>query len=251
MTDRDLVGRVALVTGASRNIGRAIAVALASRGANVVVHVASDMKAGAETVAAVEACGGRAGLLSGDLSAPETARRVVGDAAAAFSRLDIVVNNAAIRPEASFAHITFEEWRRVMGVALDAVFLVSQAALPHLEKSDQAAIVNLGGLTGHTGAANRAHVVTAKAGVVGLTKAMAHELSPKGITVNCVAPGLIETVRVANEGAAPKHHDTRKTLVGRRGTPEDVAEAVAYLAGRAGRYITGETLHVNGGTYLS
>lgn len=251
MTDRDLAGRAALVTGASRNIGRAIAVALASRGADVVVHVARDMKAGAETVAAVEAAGGRASLLSGDLSAPETARRVVDEAAAVFGRLDIVVNNAAIRPEASFADISFEEWRQVMGVALDAVFLVSQAALPHLEKSDQAAIVNLGGLTGHTGAANRAHVITAKAGVVGLTKAMAHELSPKGITVNCVAPGLIETVRVANEGAAPKHHDTRKTLVGRRGTPEDVAEAVAYLAGRAGRYITGETLHVNGGTYLS
>ncbi|TYR30734.1 SDR family oxidoreductase [Mesorhizobium microcysteis] len=251
MTDRDLAGRTALVTGASRNIGRAIAVALASRGADVVVHVARDMKAGAETVAAVEAAGGRASLLSGDLSAPETARRVVDEAAAVFGRLDIVVNNAAIRPEASFADISFEEWRQVMGVALDAVFLVSQAALPHLEKSDQAAIVNLGGLTGHTGAANRAHVITAKAGVVGLTKAMAHELSPKGITVNCVAPGLIETVRISNEGAAPKHHDTRKTLVGRRGTPEDVAEAVAYLAGRAGRYITGETLHVNGGTYLS
>lgn len=251
MTDRDLAGRAALVTGASRNIGRAIAVALASRGADVVVHVARDMKAGAETLAAAEAAGGRASLLSGDLSAPETARRVVGEAAALFGRLDIVVNNAAIRPEASFADISFEEWRQVMGVALDAVFLVSQAALPHLEKSDQAAIVNLGGLTGHTGAANRAHVITAKAGVVGLTKAMAHELSPKGITVNCVAPGLIETVRISNEGAAPKHHDTRKTLVGRRGTPEDVAEAVAYLAGRAGRYITGETLHVNGGTYLS
>lgn len=251
MTDRDLAGRAALVTGASRNIGRAIAVALASRGADVVVHVARDMKAGAETLAAAEAAGGRASLLSGDLSAPETARRVVDEAAAVFGRLDIVVNNAAIRPEASFADISFEEWRQVMGVALDAVFLVSQAALPHLEKSDQAAIVNLGGLTGHTGAANRAHVITAKAGVVGLTKAMAHELSPKGITVNCVAPGLIETVRFASEGAAPKHHDTRKTLVGRRGTPEDVAEAVAYLAGRAGRYITGETLHVNGGTYLS
>jgi 3-oxoacyl-[acyl-carrier protein] reductase len=251
MTDRDLAGRAALVTGASRNIGRAIAVALASRGADVVVHVARDMKAGAETVAAVEASGGRASLLSGDLSAPETARRVAGEAAALFGRLDIVVNNAAIRPEASFADISFEEWRQVMGVALDAVFLVSQAALPHLEKSDQATIINLGGLTGHTGAANRAHVITAKAGVVGLTKAMAHELSPKGITVNCVAPGLIETVRISNEGAAPKHHDTRKTLVGRRGTPEDVAEAVAYLSGRAGRYITGETLHVNGGTYLS
>jgi len=251
MAEMNLAGRVALVTGASRNIGRAIAVALASRGADIVVHVARDTNAGAETVAAVEALGRKAELLSGDLSDPETARSVVADAAAAFGRLDIVVNNAAIRPEAAFGDITFADWRQVMGVALDAVFLVSQAALPHLEASDQAAIINLGGLTGHTGAAHRAHVITAKAGVVGLTKAMAHELSPKGITANCVAPGLIDTKRVSNDGAAPKHHDTRKTLVGRRGTPEDVAEAVAYLAGPAGRYITGETLHVNGGTYLS
>ena len=251
MKNEDLKDRVALVTGASRNIGRAIAVALASRGADVIVHVATDTSAGAETVAAVEAEGRKAVLVSGDLSEPATAARVVAEGVEHFGRLDIVVNNAAIRPEAAFADLTYADWRKVMGIALDAVFLVSQAALPHLLKSDQAAIVNLGGLTGHTGAAHRAHVITAKAGVVGLTKALAHELSPEGITINCVAPGLIETKRIANEGAAPKHHDSRKTLVGRRGRPEEVAEAVAYLAGPAARYVTGETLHVNGGVYLS
>lgn len=251
MTISDLQGRVSLVTGASRNIGRAIAIALAGRGADIVVHVASDKAAGGETVAAVEALGRRAVLVSGDLSDPDVAARVVREAADAFGRLDVVVNNAAIRPEGAFAEITYADWRKVMGVALDAVFLVSQAALPHLEQSDQAAIVNLGGLTGHTGAAHRAHVITAKAGVVGLTKAMAHELSPKGITVNCVAPGLIATVRISNDGAAPKHHGNRKNLVGRHGRPEEVAEAVAYLAGSGSRYVTGETLHVNGGAYLS
>ncbi|MCD2185304.1 SDR family NAD(P)-dependent oxidoreductase [Rhizobium sp. GN54] len=251
MTISDLQGRAALVTGASRNIGRAIAVALAGRGADIVVHVANDTTAGGETVAAVEALGRRAVLVSGDLSDPDVAVRVVREAAGAFGRLDVVVNNAAIRPEGAFAEITYADWRKVMGVALDAVFLVSQAALPHLEQSDQAAIVNLGGLTGHTGAAHRAHVITAKAGVVGLTKAMAHELSPKGITVNCVAPGLIDTVRIGNDGAAPRHHGNRKNLVGRHGRPEEVAEAVAYLAGTGGRYVTGETLHVNGGAYLS
>lgn len=250
MPTEDLNGRVALVTGASRNIGRAIAVALAGRGANVAVHVASDTDSGRETVAAVEALGRKAVLVSGDLSDPETVRRVVADATSAFGRLDILVNNAAIRPEVPFEKITYEEWRQVMGIALDAVFLVSQAALPHLAGSDQAAIVNIGGLTGHTGAAHRAHVIAAKAGVVGLTKAMAHELSPKGVTVNCVSPGLIETVRVANDGKAPKHHDSRTNLVGRRGRPEEVAEAVAYLCGGNARYITGETLHVNGGAYL-
>ncbi|MCT7376751.1 SDR family NAD(P)-dependent oxidoreductase [Chelativorans salis] len=251
MTTEDLKGRTALVTGASRNLGRAIAVTLAGRGADIAVHVASDRAAGQETAAAVEAMGRKAALVSGDLSDPETARRVVAEAASAFGRLDIVVNNAAIRPESPFETLAYEEWRKVMGIALDAVFLVSQAALPHLDESDQAAIVNIGGLTGHTGAAHRAHVIAAKAGIVGLTKAMAYELSPKGVNVNCVSPGLIETQRVANRGKAPKHHDTRTNLVGRKGYPEEVAEAVAYLCGSAARYITGETLHVNGGAYLS
>lgn len=251
MNCQEMKDRVALVTGASRNIGRAIAVALAQNGADIVVHVANDTEAGRATVEAVEAAGRRAELVSGDLSEPDVVARVIAQAAGAFGRLDIVVNNAAIRPEAPFAALSYADWRKVMGITLDAVFLVSQAALPHLEKSDHAAIVNLGGLTGHTGAADRAHVITAKAGVVGLTKAMAHELSPSGITVNCVSPGLIETKRVANQGAAPKHHDRRTNLVGRKGTPEEVAAAVVYLCGQGGRYVTGETLHVNGGAYLS
>lgn len=247
----DLDGRAALVTGASRNIGRAIAVALAARGADVVVHVAQDKDAGAETVEAVERAGTRAILVTGDLADPETAERVVAEAGEGFGRLDMVVNNAAIRPEAPFETLSYADWRRVMGIGLDAVFLVSQAALSHLEKSDQAAIVNIGGLTGHTGAAHRAHVIAAKAGVVGLTKAMAHELSPRGITVNCVSPGLIDTARVATAGKAPKHHDSRSNLVGRKGRSEEVAAAVAFLCGPEARFITGETLHLNGGAYLS
>lgn len=250
-SNQDLQGRVALVTGASRNIGRAIAVALASRGANIAVHVGQDHAAGEETAAAVRAAGGEAHVLSGDLSNPDIARSVVANAAGQFGRLDMVINNAAIRPEAPFAELTYENWRKVMGIALDAVFLVSQAALPHLKASDMASVVNIGGLTGHTGATERAHVITAKAGLVGLTKAMAHELSPLGITINCVSPGLIQTARLGAAAHAPKHHDTRTNLVGHRGTPEDVAEAVAFLCGPASRYITGETLHVNGGAYLA
>ncbi|MCY0093844.1 SDR family NAD(P)-dependent oxidoreductase [Hoeflea ulvae] len=248
--NQDLSGRVALVTGASRNIGRAIAVALAGRGARIAVHVGQDRAAGEETAAAVREAGSEAVVLSGDLSDPDTARSVVADAAAAFGQLDMVINNAAIRPEAPFETLTYENWRRVMGIALDAVFLVSQAALPHLKASDMASVVNIGGLTGHTGAAERAHVITAKAGLVGLTKAMAHELSSQGITINCVSPGLIETARVGAAGHKPKHHDTRTNLVGHRGTAEDVAEAVAFLCSPASRYITGETMHVNGGAYL-
>ena len=191
----DLAGHAALVTGASRNIGRAIALLLAARGADVAVHVRGDSEAGEETAAGVREAGRRAVLIAGDLSDPDAARRVVEEAVEAMGRLDIVVNNAAIRPESPLAELTYAEWRRVMGVALDAVFLVSQAALPHLERSGGGSIVNIGGLTGHTGAADRAHVIAAKAGVVGLTKALAHELSPGGITVNVVSPGLIDTAR--------------------------------------------------------
>lgn len=239
--------KVALITGASRNIGRAIAVRLAQDGCDVVVHVGSDLSAGEETAQAVRAAGGRAEVVGADLRQQEAISGLVGAAIGLMGRLDIVVNNAAIRPEADFADLTLDAWRDVMTVCLEAPFLLSQAALPHLAQSPAGSIVNIGGLTGHTGAEGRAHVITAKAGLVGLTKAMAHEFAGKGICVNCVSPGLIETKRAA---AAPAHHGSRKNLLGRRGLPEDVADAVAYLSGPAARYITGQTLHVNGGAFL-
>lgn len=246
-----LKDHAALVTGASRNIGRAIAVELARMGAHIAVHVGSDTDAAAETVAEIEAVGSTATIVSGDLANEATANRVVAEAANAKGRLDIIVNNAAIRPESSFGTLDFAEWQKVMGVNVDAVFLVCKAALPHLEKSPNAAIVSLGGLTGHTGAGDRAHVITSKAAILGLTKALAHDLGPAGITVNCVSPGLIDTARQAQGGIAPKHHDSRTNLVGRRGETQEVADAVAFLCSPKARYITGETLHVNGGAYLS
>ena len=249
--NEDMTGLVALVTGASRNIGRAIACALASQGARVVIHVGSDVDAGDDTANAVRQAGSEAVVVNGDLSSPDIARSVVADAAKAFGRIDLVINNAAIRPEAPIETLSYEAWREVMGICLDSVFLVSQAALPYLEASERAAIVNIGGMTGHTGAARRVHVVAAKAGLVGLSKGLAHEVSPRGITVNCVVPGLIDTVRVGSEGKTPHHHNTSINLVGRKGRPDEIAEAVAFLCGGNSRYITGQTLHVNGGAYLS
>ena len=248
---KDLEGKVALVTGASRNIGRAICVELASMGAHIIAHVGQDREAAQETVAAVEEAGSTATIVTGDLGDEAAVKRFVAEAASDKGRLDIVVNNAAIRPEAPFGELSYSEWRRVMGVNLDGVFLVSQAALPHLLKSDHAAIINLGGLTAHSGAGERAHVIASKAGILGLTKAMAHDLGGDGITVNCVAPGLIETVRKAQDGKAPKHHDSRTNLLGRRGSAQEVAGAVGFLASEKARYITGETLQVNGGAYLA
>lgn len=248
MADQDRP--VALVTGASRNIGRAIAIHLASRGHDVVVHVGRDRDAGEETAAAVRTAGGQAAVVAADLARPEEIPAMVEAAAGALGRLDVVVNNAAIRPEAAVEQISIEEWRWVMSIGLDAPFLVCQSALSHLARSPAASIVNIGGLTGHTGAENRVHVVTAKAGLVGLTKALAHDFAGQRIRVNCVAPGLIETDRGAAGGHTPAHHASRRNLLGHRGTPEDVAMAVAYLCGPEGRYLTGQTLHVNGGAYL-
>jgi 3-oxoacyl-[acyl-carrier protein] reductase len=134
-------------------------------------------------------------------------------------------------------------------VILDGAFITVKACLPHLKRSGAGAIVNIGGVSAHVGTKHRAHVVTAKAGLVGLTKALAHDLAPDGITANCVVPGLIGTVRDPN-AQLPHHHNVSKTLVGRLGEPQEIAAAVHYLAGPSARYITGQTLHLNGGMYL-
>lgn len=247
MTTSELSGRVALVTGASRNIGRAIAVALGGDGASVLVHAHRDAAGAAETARLVEAAGGRAAVALGDLADPAVPGQIVDAALAAFGRLDILVANAAIRPEATVEDLTYADWRAVMALCLDSVFLLAKAALPSLKASDQAAIISIGGLTGHSGASGRVHVITAKAALAGLTKALAHDLGPDAITVNCVAPGLIDTKR---DGDAPKHHATRTNVLGRLGTPEEVAAAVRLLAGPSMRYVTGQTLHVNGGALM-
>ena len=244
---RELAGRAAIVTGASKNIGRAIAVALAEGGASVLVHGNRDRDGAEGTAEAARRAGARAEVALGDLSQPDVAARLVDAALAAFGGLDIVVANAAIRPESPIDDLTYEDWRRVMAVCLDSAFLLAKAALEPLRRSDGGAIVTIGGLTGHTGATNRAHVITAKAGIAGLTKALAHDLAKDRITVNCVAPGLIETRR---EGAAPHHHGTRTNPLGRRGAPEEVAAAVRMLCGPNARYITGQTVHVNGGALM-
>jgi 3-oxoacyl-[acyl-carrier protein] reductase len=246
----ELAGKVAIVTGGARNIGRAIVLALAEGGAAVVVNARSDQAAADAVAAAVRAGGGRAVAALADVSDERAVAGMVGAAIAAFGRIDIVVNNAAIRRETALADLTFAEWREVLGVTLDGAFLLSRAALPHLIASGHGAIVNIGGLSAHTGARNRAHVVAAKAALGGLTKALAHELGPHGITVNTVAPGLIDTVRGRHAPASPDHHRRNQTLVGRRGTPEEVAAWVRRLAGPDGRYITGQTIHVNGGAFL-
>jgi len=246
-TARPLAGKVAVVTGAARNIGRAIALALASDGAAVVVN-ARAAQAEAEAVAgAVDAAGGQGFACLADVSDPDAVDGLVARTLDRFGRLDILVNNASIRRLVPFGEMGLEEWRAVMAVTLDGPFLCARAALPHLIASDWGTIVNLGGLTAHVGAKGRAHAVTAKAGVVGLTKALAVELAEHRVTVNCVVPGHIDTERPASAGTLPPLPDT---LAGRKGRPEEVAGMVRHLCGPTGRYVTGQTIHVNGGSYL-
>jgi 3-oxoacyl-[acyl-carrier protein] reductase len=250
MKDLGLKGRVALVTGASRNIGRSIALAFADAGASVAIVARSDREA-AETVAReIEAMGVASAVLLGDVGKEEDAARLVDQAVEKLGRLDILVNNAAIRREAPIGSLSFSDWKEVFGVTLDGAFLMSRAAIPHLKAGGQGAIINIGGLTAYTGAINRVHVVAAKAGLDGFTKALAHELGTEGVTVNLVSPGMIDTNRQHATTSEAAHHKTTRTLVGRRGTPEEVAAAVLYLAGAQARYTTGQTLHVNGGAFL-
>jgi 3-oxoacyl-[acyl-carrier protein] reductase len=243
---RELDGKVALVTGAARNIGRAIALDLADGGAAVAIVVRADLAGANAVVREVEARGGLATAIRADITDPAAVKRAVDATIERFNRLDILVNNAGIRPETPLEQLSLEEWRRVMAVTLEGPLLLVQAALTALE-SAKGTIVNIGGMTAYTGAARRAHVVTAKAGLDGLTKALAAELAEREITVNLVAPGLIDTER---DGPEPQHRKSRTTLLGRRGRPEDVAAAVRYLAGPKARYLTGQTIHVNGGAFL-
>jgi 3-oxoacyl-[acyl-carrier protein] reductase len=247
----DLAGKVALVTGSARNIGRAIACALAADGAAVMVNARTSREDAEDTADRIRAAGGRAALHYADVTDAAAVGTMVEATIREFSRLDFLVNNAAIRAETAFAEISLTEWQRVLATALDGAFLCTQACLPHLAKSDCGAVVNIGGKTGHTGAQGRAHVVTAKAGLAGMTRALALDLAPHGITVNCVVPGTIETVRgLPGVPERPAHRQSLPPL-GRHGTPEDVANAVRFLCGPGARYITGQALHISGGGYMA
>jgi 3-oxoacyl-[acyl-carrier protein] reductase len=216
-----------------------------------VVNARSN-RAEAEAVAGViEQAGGRAAICLGDVSDPATGEKLAKTAMEAFGRLDILVNNAALRREQPFDAMSYEEWREITGTVLDGAFHCVKACVPHLKKSGEGTIINIGGMSGHTGAAHRAHVITAKMGLVGFTRALAHEYAPDGINVNLVAPGMMDTPhgKPANR-SAPAHYKFAQPLSGRKGTVEELSGLVRYLCGPQARYITGQNMHVNGGAYM-
>jgi 3-oxoacyl-[acyl-carrier protein] reductase len=246
----DLEGRVALVTGAVRRIGRATALALAGDGAAVVI-IARRSRAEAEAVAAeITARGGQALVHLADVTDEAAVQAMVDAALARFGRLDILVNNAADRQQKPLTEISLADWRHITGIIMDGAFLCARACLPPMVAAGGGTIVNIGGVSAHVGAHDRAHVITAKAALVGLTKAIAVEFAERGITANCVVPGKIGGERSRTSGESPPMGGGATPLVGREGTPEDVAAAVRQLCLPAGRYITGQTIHVNGGMYL-
>jgi 3-oxoacyl-[acyl-carrier protein] reductase len=246
----ELSGKVALVTGGARNIGRAISRSLAAGGATVMVNANTSQGEAKHTVAMIKSNGGAAAFHFADVTDPAAVAKMVDATVREFGRLDILVNNAAVRSETPFEDIKLEEWRRVIATVLDGAFLCTQSCLPHLTRVRGGAIVNIGGLTAHKGATGRAHVIAAKAGIAGMTRALALDLAPHRITVNCVVPGTIETVR--GLPGAPERPGDRRGLppIGRRGEPGEVAAVVRMLCGPDARYITGQTIHVNGGGYM-
>jgi 3-oxoacyl-[acyl-carrier protein] reductase len=247
--NRELAGRVAIVTGAGRNIGRAIALDLAAGGADVVVNARQNKAEADAVVGAIEANGGRALAVLADVTDAAAVERMAETATKRFGRIDLLVNNAAVRRETSLDEMTLAEWRDILAIVLDGAFNCVKACLPQLRRSGAATIVNIGGLSASTGAKNRAHVVAAKAGLEGFTRALAHDLAADNVTVNCVSPGFIATTRP--KGAAPAHLASHQTLNGRRGESEEIAAAVRFLSGPGARYITGQTIHVNGGAFLA
>ena len=249
MNDKELAGKVAIVTGAGRNIGRAIARHLAAAGAAVVVNVRTNKAEADAVVKEIEAGGGKAIAVVADVADPVAVEAIAQAALKAFGRIDILVNNASLRREKPIDQMSYTDWREVMGATLDSAFHGVHACLPALKKAGGGTIINVGGLSAHIGSKNRTHVMTAKAALVGFSRALAHDLAADKITANCVVPGAIDTTRPGSS-PNPAHHLTHGTITGERGKPDDVAAMVRFLAGPGGRFVTGQTIHVNGGAFL-
>jgi 3-oxoacyl-[acyl-carrier protein] reductase len=245
-----LGGQAAIVTGSSRNVGRAIALALAADGAAVVVNARADDEGADAVVAEIIAEGGKAIKHLADVTDEAAVDGMAKAAVDAFGGLHILVNNAAIRRQQSLESMSLDEWHAVTTVILDAAFLCARASLPHMVAAGGGCIVNIGGISAHFGAINRPHVVAAKAGVIGLTKAIAVDYAGRNVRANCVVPGTMDTTRGENAHPVAPHPGGHNALIDRLGTPEELAACVRYLCGPGAGYVTGQTLHVNGGRYL-
>jgi len=247
MAEQELSGRVAIITGAGRSIGRAMALELAAGGCAVVVNVRSNRAEGEQVVKEIESKGGQGMVGVADVVDAKAVHAMADAALKKFGRIDYLVNNAALRGEQHIEHMSFEEWRTITGVVLDGAFHCVKACLEAIKKSDAGSIINVGGLTGSMGAPDRVHVVTAKAGIAGFTRGLAREFAPYKITVNTLVPSMLAKPDKPDE--IPPHPIYRPIL-GRASWPSDFAPLTRFLLGPGARYITGQTINVNGGTYF-
>lgn len=239
-----LEGKVAIVTGAARGIGRAYCLAMAKEGANIAIVDVLDT---APTKAAVEELGVKALALKIDVSSEEDTLRMAQETIDAFGRIDILVSNAAISPEQPLDEISFAEWRKVLAVDLDGVFLCAKAVIPQMKKQKSGRIINIASSTVFMSFPNLTHYIAAKAGVIGMTRALATELGDYGILVNAISPGLTQTERTVSVPDEVWGMQVAMQSVKRREEPEDLVGAAVFLASDDSAFITGQTLSVCGG----
>jgi len=240
--------RVAIITGAARNIGKEIAIKLASNGINVVINAIKDAEAAERVAKEINDNGGNAIVHMADITNQIAVNNMIDETINTFGRLDILVSNASIRGQISITDMSLKEWHAVLAVPLDGAFLCAKASIPHMKMAGSGRIVTLGGISAYIGTSERVHLLTAKAGLVGLTRGLAVELAPFNITCNVVSPGHIDTNRPTSAGIRPPMKN--QPPIERLGKPTEIASMVNYLCSNDAAYITGQTLHVNGGMFL-
>lgn len=246
----ELGGKVAIVTGGSRGIGRAIVIELAQRGADVVFTYRTDEAAARETIACSERAGRRAFAQQVDARDPAAADRVTAACKEVLGRLDILVNNAGVARDSVVWKMTDEAWAEVLETDLTACFRAIRAAIPLMRAAGGGRIVSIASINALRGKFGQSNYTAAKAGIIGLTKTVAREVGAFGITANVIAPGLIETAMATALPEEVRARAVGETVLGHLGTPEDVASAVAFLAGPGGKHITGAVLSVDGGQHI-
>lgn len=246
----DLSGRVALVTGAGRGIGQAIALALAEAGAAVTVNYHTGAVAAEATVAAIRAAGGTARLAQADVADAQTVEVMVREILAAHGRLDILVNNAGITRDTLLLRMKDEDFDQVLATNLRGVFVCTRAVLRQMSKQRAGRIINIASVIGQIGNVGQANYAAAKAGMLGFTKATAREMAGRGVTVNAVAPGFIETEMTAALGDETRQAILDRIPLGRFAQPEEVASMVCFLASDGAAYLTGQTINVDGGMVM-
>jgi 3-oxoacyl-[acyl-carrier protein] reductase len=245
-----LEGKAALVTGASRGIGREVALELAREGANVAINYAGSEAKAAEVAEEIKAMGREAIIIQADVSNPEAVDAMVKETIEVFGKLDILVNNAGITKDNLLMRMKESDWDDVININLKGVFLCTKAVTRQMMKQRSGRIINISSIVGVSGNAGQANYVAAKAGVIGLTKTTAKELATRGITVNAVAPGFITTDMTDKLNDDTKAEMLKQIPLGKLGEPGDVAKTVAFLASEDSRYMTGQTLHVDGGMVM-